>query len=71
MFNQRQPRRFNYKTRLPDSKKNQFDDALKTKWDEMRSNTNRKKRVLTSLPVLIAFLICVFALMYFLNGYIK
>lgn len=71
MFNQRQPRRFNYKTRLKDSETRESREELKAKWEEMRGNTKRKGSVLTSLPVLIIVLIFVFVLIYILNGYIK
>ena len=71
MFNQRQPRRFNYKTRLKDSEKGESREELKAKWEQMRGNTNRKVSVLTSLPALIIFLVFVFVLIYILNGYIK
>lgn len=71
MFNQRQPKRFKYKSRLSDSKKNESKDELKSKWDEMRGNTNRRGNFLTSLPTLIIFLVFVFILIYVLNGYTK
>ncbi|RNC84864.1 MAG: hypothetical protein ED556_09780 [Winogradskyella sp.] len=71
MFNQRKPRRFNYKTRLSDSKKEESDSDLKAKWDEMRGHTHRRKSFFTSMPMLIIFLVFVFVLIYVLNGYIK
>lgn len=71
MFNQRQPRKFKYRSRLPDSKNSDSKEELKAKWDAMRGNTNRKQSLLTSMPALIIFLICVMVLMYILNGYLK
>ncbi|MBT8245517.1 MAG: hypothetical protein HKP48_11600 [Winogradskyella sp.] len=71
MFNQRQPRRFNIKSRLPDSKKTESREELKAKWEEMRGNSRNKSNFLTSLPMLLVFLVCVFVLIYILNGYIN
>ena len=71
MFNQRKPRRFNYKSKLENSKDSNSVDELKTKWDELRDNKTRKQNVLTSLPMLIVFLVAIIALMYVLNGYIN
>lgn len=71
MFNQRQPRRFNIKSRLPDSKKTESREELKAKWEEMRGNGRKKNNFLTSLPMLVIFLVSVFVLIYILNGYIN
>jgi len=71
MFNQRKPRRFNYKSQLPDSKVDKSKEDLKAKWDEIRINTKRKGGFLTSLSALIILLIFIFVLMYILNGYLK
>ena len=71
MFNQRKPKRFNYKRKILDSKKSQSQEDLKAKWDEIRGNTKRKKSFFTSMPMLIVFLVFAFILIYVLNGYIK
>lgn len=71
MFNQRKPKRFNYKRKISDSKKLQSHEDLKAKWDEVRGNTKRKKSFITSLPMLIVYLVFAFILIYILNGYIK
>ena len=71
MFNQRKPRRFNYKSRLSQSDTTDSREELKAKWSEMRENTKRRKSVFTSLPVLIIFLVLLFVLIYILDGYIK
>lgn len=71
MFNQRQNRKFKYKTRFSESQKDESDKELKAKWAELRGNTNRKGNFLTSLPALILFLVMAFVLIYILNGYIK
>lgn len=46
-------------------------NSIKERWNAQRGNTKRKKSVLTSLPMLIVFLIAIFALFYVLEGYIK
>ena len=71
MFNQRKPRRFNYRSRLRDAREKESDEGLRAKWDEMRGNSVRKKSFLTSLPVLIVFLVLIFVLIYILDGYVK
>ena len=71
MFNQRKPRRFNIKSKISDSNKLTSNDDLSRKWNEIRGNIQRKKSIITSMPVLIVFLIFVFILIYVLNGYIK
>lgn len=71
MFNQRKPKRFNYKGKISDSKKLQSHEDLKAKWDEIRGITNRKKSFFTSMPMLIVFLVFACILIYVLNGYIK
>ena len=71
MFNQRKPRRFKFGERLDDSKRGESKDELKSKWDELRGNKTRKQNILTSLPMLIAFLAAIIFLMYILNGYIN
>jgi len=71
MFNQRKPRRFNYKGKISDSKKSPSHEDLKAQWDQIRGNTKRKKSFITSIPMLIVFLVFAFILMYILNGYIK
>lgn len=71
MFNQRKPKRFNYKSRLPDSVDDKSRKDLKSKWAEIRGNTKRKGSFLTSLPALIILLVFIFVLMHILNGYLK
>lgn len=70
MFSNRRNKRFNYKSRLKDSDGKSIDD-IESKWDELRNNTKRRGNILTSLPVLIAFLALLLILMYVLNSYIK
>lgn len=71
MFNQRQNRKFKYKTRFSESKKEESDKELKARWAELRGNSKRKGNFLTSLPALIIFLVMIFVLIYILDGYIK
>ena len=71
MFNQRQNRKFNYKTRFSETKEDDLDKELRDKWDELRKNSKRKGNFLTSFPLLVLFLIIAFVLIYILNTYIN
>lgn len=75
MFNQRKNKRFSYKPRFKDSNSDNYREEskndLEAKWNKMRGNTKRRGSILTSLPVLIIFLVSLFVLIYILNGYIK
>ncbi|MDG1660576.1 MAG: hypothetical protein P8H40_04270 [Winogradskyella sp.] len=71
MFNQRKPRRFNYKSRLQKPEKTESHEELKVKWDEIRGKTIRKKSIFTSMPALILFLVSIFILIYILEVYIN
>ena len=71
MFNQRKNKSFNYKPRFQDSEEQKSKDDFETKWQQAKSNTNRKGSIFSSFPFLIVALVSLFVLIYILNSYIK
>ena len=71
MLNQKRNKRFSYKPRFQDSEKTASKDDLQTEWSKIKPTTKRSGTTLTSLPALIIMLVALFALIYYLNGYMK
>lgn len=71
MLNQKKNKRFSYKPRFQNAEKTAAKENFEAKWSKLKPTTKRSSNSLTSLPALLIMLVALFALLYFLNGYIK
>jgi len=69
MFKQRKNRQFQYRPRFQDNKQDNDERNLESQWKDMKTSSKRKRRIFTSLPFLVLFLITVLILFYFLTQY--
>lgn len=67
-FQKKKPKQFGYTSHF-DAHKNESQNSMESKWNELRSHSKLKKGRMLTLPKLIIMLIMVLILLYVLRTY--
>ncbi len=69
LFNQRRNKSFSYTPKHQREQEQTEKEALTSKWDAIRGTSKRKGSFLSSLTVMVLFLIAILVLLYILSSY--